>query len=125
MNPIHYRKSPRRKTEKVATPRELGERNAGFLGKFTAWLLSFFYRWWRLDEEEALNQRLADAAAAGAEVMLENPDDAAADDDEEENSGNGRVGGGVALVTFHAQLDSGFLLICSLDAACINQASTV
>jgi hypothetical protein len=42
--------------------------------------------------------------------MLENLDDAAEDADEEENSGNGRVGGGVVPVTFHAQLDSGFLL---------------
>jgi hypothetical protein len=112
MNPTHYKKSsPRRKTEKVATPREVGGKgNAGFPGKFTAWLLSFFYRWWRLDEDEGSNRRLADAATAGAAVMLENLDDAAEDADEEENSGNGRVGGGVVPVTFHAQLDSGFLL---------------
>jgi hypothetical protein len=29
MNPIHYKKSPQRKTEKVATPRE-GKGNTGF-----------------------------------------------------------------------------------------------
>ena len=39
-NPIHYKKPPRRKTEKVATPRR-GKMPASFPGKFTAWLLDF------------------------------------------------------------------------------------
>jgi hypothetical protein len=36
-NPIHYKKPPRRKTEKVATPR--GGKKCHLPGKFTAWLL--------------------------------------------------------------------------------------
>jgi hypothetical protein len=96
-------------------------------GKFTAWQIDFFlfYLWWRFDENDGSNWRLADGAGAGAAV-LENPDDAAADDEDDENGGNGMLGG-VVVVIFHAQLGvppSG-LLLWSLDASCINKASTV
>jgi hypothetical protein len=84
-----------------------------------------FYLWWRFDENDGSNWRLADGAGAGAAV-LENPDDAAADDEDDENGGNGMLGG-VVVVIFHAQLGvppSG-LLLWFLDASCINKASTV
>lgn len=106
MNPIHYMKPPRRKTENAETPEE--QKRYWLPRTFTVWLLfqrGWWWWCWLLDDDDGAigsNRNEADGAAgAAAAAVLENPDDAAADDDDEK-SGMGCVGGG--WLTLHAQV---------------------